>query len=184
MSLRDACRGSASVEIVVMLPLFIILFAGIYHLHALGVLALDNAERARGCAWQFAVQGCEAASTGDLCEGVSVAKDADVKRESDARAAGGDETAAELEKSKSVLDQVADIPILGGLVEALFGEGAVAALRRQTAGFMGEEEVTLQKSYYVVCNTVAKSWSDLMKDQVCAVITGNLGLDGTVVGCE
>jgi len=184
MSLLDDRRGSASVEIVVMLPLFIVLFAGVYHLHSAGSAALVAAEAARGCAWQFAVTGCEDAKRLELCQGASAAKGNDVKSESDARSEAGDETASELEESESVLDKIEDIPILGELVTMLFGEGAVAAAERKVPGFMRSEDVTMARAYYIVCNTVSKSWSDLMKDQVCAVMTDNLGMDGKVLGCK
>jgi hypothetical protein len=177
-------RGSASVEIVVMLPLFIVLFAGVYHLHANGSAALLAAERSRGCAWQFAVSGCEDASKLELCKGAFASKAADVKSESDAQAEGGDGVAAQLEQNKSVLDKVAAIPVIGGLVDMLFGEGALASATQPAPQFMSDEEVGLQKTYYIVCNTVSKSWGDLIKDQVCGVITGQLNMEGRVLGCK
>jgi hypothetical protein len=181
---RARRAGTASVEIVVMLPLFIVLFAAVYHLHATGSAALLAAEQSRACAWQFAVSGCEDASKVELCKGVLASKGADVKGESDARVQGGDEAGAELDRSKSMLDKIEDIPVLGGLVRMLFGEGAVASARADAPRFMKAETVPLEKSYYIVCNTVSKSWGDLIKDQVCAVVTGKLGMEGKVLGCK
>lgn len=180
---RARTRGTASVEIVVMLPLFIIAFAGVYHLHATGSAALVAAERARGCAWQYAVNGCESAAKAELCKHARAAKGSDVKAESDGRS-GGDEAGAEIERSKSVFDRIEEIPVLNGLVRMLFGEGAVAAARTAAPRFMEKESDELEKTYYIVCNTVSKSWGDLIRDQVCAVVTGKLGLEGRVLGCK
>lgn len=180
----ERTRGTASVEIVVMLPLFVILLAGVYHLHASGSAALVAAERARGCAFQYAVNGCESAEKAELCRDAQAAKGNDVKSESDARSEGGDETSQELARSESILDRVEDIPVLGALVRTLFGEGAVAVARTAAPGFMESEDGSVEKSYYIVCNTVSKGWSELIRDQVCSVVQGPLGLEGRVLGCK
>src|SRR3954453_9582048 len=51
-------RGTASVEVVVMLPVFVILFASGFYLHGLITAAQDAGIAARGCAWAHAVAGC------------------------------------------------------------------------------------------------------------------------------
>lgn len=177
-------RGSASVEIVVMLPVFVILFAGVYHLHASGSAALVAAERARGCAWQYAVNGCESVAKAELCRDAQAAKGDDVKAESDARTEGSDETSEELARNESVFDRIEDIPVLGALVRTLFGEGAVAVARTAAPRFMQRESDSMEKTYYIVCNTVSKGWGDLIRDQVCGVVQGQLGLEGRVLGCK
>lgn len=176
-------RGTASVEIVVMLPLFIVLLAGVYHLHAAGSAALSAHERARGCALQFAVRGCDDVNESELCQGVLAAKASDVDRESATRAQG-DAAAAELARARSILEQVEQIPLLGQLVTTLFGEGALARGERASPRFMEPGTRTHERTYYVVCNTVAKGWGDLLNDQVCALAKGQLGLSGAVLGCK
>lgn len=182
--LRSDARGTASIEIVVMLPLFVLLLLAVYHLHTSGTAALLAAEQSRGCAFQYAVTGCAGVDGLELCKGAYASKGADVKRESDARNRAGDELNRELDRNESILDKVEDIPVLGGLVRMLFGEGALASSEREAPRFMGRESLALRSTYYVVCNTVSKSWEDLMRDQVCAVVTGQLGLKGRVLGCK
>lgn len=57
--LRARCRGAASAEAVVVLPIFIVLFISLFYVRD-QVLAKQAAqERARSCAWLYSWNNCE-----------------------------------------------------------------------------------------------------------------------------
>jgi hypothetical protein len=180
MSVRMRRRGSASVEIVVMLPFFILLLLGVYHLHKVGSAALLATERARGCAFQFAVQGCRDAdkATG-LCAG-ALARTTDQLEQADQTRAGTAQGEALARPALS--DKIEKIPLVGALWAGIFGEGSMADASVDTPLFGKQGTTPLTKSHYMVCNTVAKTWADLRKEQLCGLI-GQLGISGKIFGC-
>ena len=174
-------RGTASVEIVVMLPVFTLLFFGVYHLHQVGSAALTTVERARGCAFEFAALGCEQqAKQAELCRGVVAAKADSVEQADQARHAQGEPGVA-LERP-SISDQIETIPVVGALWTAVFGEGSIASANVAAPLFMTQGEQTLQTQHYMVCNTVTKTWDQLRKEQLCG-LAEQLGMSLRVFGC-
>ena len=68
-------RGTASGEIVVMLPVFILLFFGVMHIHRQGLAQQEAQTAARACAYYFAVNGCtDDAAKHPICEGIDVGR--------------------------------------------------------------------------------------------------------------
>jgi hypothetical protein len=70
---KPACeRGAASVEGVIVLPVFVILFVGLFFVRALTQSRLDADREARRCAWEYSANSCEAIPAGcdDVLKGV------------------------------------------------------------------------------------------------------------------
>jgi len=56
---RRQSRGAASIEAVIVLPVFVILFVGIFFVRDLHASKLRADEQARRCAWLYSAAGCE-----------------------------------------------------------------------------------------------------------------------------
>jgi hypothetical protein len=174
MSLLSAQRGTASVEIAVMLPLFALLIASVLYLHSVGTAALSVHERARGCAWQYAVSGCQASAQGKgLCRDVLALPSDKIAHSA---------SAAQSETS-ALSDKIADVPVIGELWESIFGEGAIAQAKQTTPRLLEDGEQSLQTSYYMVCNTVSKSWAQIRAEQLCG-FASKLNIPAALVGCK
>ncbi len=171
VSLVRCARGTASVEIVVMLPVFIILFLGVMHIHSIGLARQQAQTAARGCAYYFAVNGCtEGAAAAPICKGVDVAKIGDIPNDAPGKK---EDTAA--------IDEVKDWPLVGGLVTQLFGEGSRARSDQTARSFIGHEDRKVTGRFFMVCNTVSQSWSTKIEELLCGVAR-KAGFSG-VPGC-
>lgn len=78
-------RGTASVEVVMMLPFFIIVFFGLYWMHAHYMGRQQAMLRARSCGWVYAAGACEDKKRLTEC----LANDGREKSEGSAQAGGG-----------------------------------------------------------------------------------------------
>lgn len=56
---RFNSRGTASVEAVIVLPVFVILFVGIFFARDLQAAKLASEQQARRCAWEYSYTGCD-----------------------------------------------------------------------------------------------------------------------------
>ncbi len=158
MNLLRCQRGTASVEIVVMLPVFILLFLGVLHIHSAGIGQQEAQSAARACAYYYAVNGCtNDAAAHPVCEGLNVGKAAEAGSVKDAK----DDT--------SVLTEVESWPVLGDALKLLFGEGSRARAERQVQSFVGDGDSKAVGRFYLVCNTVSESWSEKISELLCAV---------------
>ena len=166
--LRTNVRGTASVEIVVMLPVFITLFLATFYLHDLGMAAQRAGVASRSCIWAHAVAGCpdrRPAACDDL-----VLSDAQVGDPEDSEGAQDGSEDVEPNPSKSAFDRLADLPVVGAAIQALFGKGVRITATRSARAFMRSEYVSLSRSNYVVCNTVPATWSEKLDDLKNAVV--------------
>ena len=60
-----ACRrGSMAVEVIVLVPLFALLWQIANILHAVNVRAIHASEETRSCAWRYALRGCKSIPAG------------------------------------------------------------------------------------------------------------------------
>jgi len=66
-SRKSEC-GAANVEAVVALPVFVVLFVGVFFLRTVTGAKLDADQEARRCAWEYSNNGCDAIPRG--CENV------------------------------------------------------------------------------------------------------------------
>ncbi len=172
MSLTTCERGTASVEIVVMLPLFVVLLLGATHVHELGLARQQALSDARGCAFYYAVNGCtEEAAAHPICKGRSPRRGSPLTN---------DEAGQDTKSHHGVIETLGSWQIVDTLVTGLFGQGSSASSVRTVPGFMSRQERKVSGSFYVVCNTVSESWSDKAEDFMCGAaaklsIKGALG---------
>ena len=162
-------RGTASVEVVMMLPFFIMVYAGLHYVHGryLGrELALT---RARACAWAYSKAGCDGPEPPE-CEKPDTGGAAldDPKNNAD----GG---------ALSVINKIGEIPFIGDLVKApfdmLFGDPlaikAYQDVRLPSDPSLGPEVFKVGGAYkgtphyFTLCNTKRKDWGDVAKDIFC-----------------
>lgn len=149
--------GTASIEIAVMLPVFIVLLFGALHLHRVTQTSLAVQQEARACAWQYALSGCRSAGT--LCT----------------QSKPVHEGAADSEK-KGAFSYIASIPVLGSIVAVVFGEAMSAEARGSTPAFMSAGKEDSVATIHLVCNTVSESWEKKIKDALCSMADSALGL--------
>ena len=57
--LRDT-RGAVMAEGVIVLPIFVLTLAAIFHFHSLYAAKLDLSVKSRACAWNYSIHGCRA----------------------------------------------------------------------------------------------------------------------------
>lgn len=151
-------RGTASVEIVVMLPFFLALLGAVFYLHGLAAATQAAGMAARSCAWSYALAGCEG-SLPPICEEIGLGKPEGLRiglpgSELEIKPNG------EMDFDGSWFDAVADIPVLGAVVKGIFGVGKRIKATRKADEFMGDDKEVVTASTYVLCNTKAESWSD------------------------
>jgi hypothetical protein len=145
-------RGTASVEVVMMLPFFIVVFFGIYWMHAHYAGRQQAMLRARSCAWVFAAGACEDKATLDACLKDDGGRSAEKGEKAQGSASGSwpkpdpeqtsgttkEEGAGELEdqqgppakvdgelgtsKTNAVFSKLEGIPLLGSAIKWLFGK--------------------------------------------------------------
>ncbi|MEA2698717.1 MAG: hypothetical protein QOI66_2988 [Myxococcales bacterium] len=59
ITIKREQRGSVAIEMVFVLPLYVLLWLLCNHAYTLYVAAITNIATVRDCAWQFAVNGCK-----------------------------------------------------------------------------------------------------------------------------
>ncbi|MFT3928081.1 MAG: pilus assembly protein [Myxococcales bacterium] len=151
--------GVVSVEIVVMLPVFVALLGAVIYLHqrALAVQAASLA--ARTCAWTYALKGCE----------MPMPKVCDRKLLGSSKGWRVSLPGSQVEFSAdgvdfhgSYFDMIAEIPVFGAAVKSVFGVGERIYATKQTPQFMRSGKETVEASMYVLCNTRAETWTNNM----------------------
>ncbi len=153
---RWSQRGTASIEIVVMLPVFVVILACVFWLHGLGMTLQGVGMSSRGCAWAHALQGCPKALP-PVCGVLGSPLESD----------GG-----KLEEISGTgwFDKLDRIPILNLAVRSVFGHGKKISASQTHTGLAGTEGSTLFSTQYVLCNSVAESWSSKIEDLVKSVV--------------
>jgi hypothetical protein len=146
--------GSASVEAVVVLPFFILIFGGVFLMQGLIAnqqLALVTARR---CAWEYSNNGCtdkppECAEP-DSADGVD--EDNDQVRGVVNKIKGVESTAGK------------SIPVLGSTIEELFGRAFTASARREVPKppLFGSGKSIITGNYYLMCNEPYKDGKDII----------------------
>ena len=161
MRRRANCqRGTASVEIVVMLPVFIALLAATYYVHDVARAGQRALGDARACAYHFVMRGCtpEAAAS-PICSGVQAAT-------TDALDGYDDDTRAH----RSVIDRLEDWPVFGAITEGLFGKAALASAQREHRGFTAARTGAQKHALYMVCNPPAPSFRDRVRELLKSLV--------------
>ena len=173
---KQSVAGTASVEIVVMLPLVITLFAAVYFFYNAGRAELDTKQAARACAWHFVMSGCE--DTGGLCQGL-VPRKGDALGDADNGRAADSRFQSAQERHTGAFAKLENIPLVSGVVTLIFGEGAHATASRKITSFGSESTTT--NTVDLVCNTVSESMKEKVKDALCGMADNLLGMK--VPGC-
>jgi hypothetical protein len=172
MTRRRRNQGTVSVEIVVMLPVMIVLYAAVYHFYALGRAELTTSQSARACAWQYALSGCE--GRGSLCEGLGVTRGGEVEQKEANQSKDPEPEDTRYKRAKDsrepVFDKLEKVPVVRQITQFLFGEVASASASLKTKKFRSDEETRTSNEIYLVCNTVSESWGEKIKDSICSMI--------------
>lgn len=158
-SLLGDDRGTASIEAAVMLPFFILCWAGllyVYHGHG---QKLDASVSARQCAWEYSNNGCRA-----LPEGCRRLSTSEIEQDG----MSGDWLAA-----------VDNIPVIGGLAESIFGEVATVGYSSELTRppMLGGGTVDASGNYTIMCNEEKRDIGDVLHDTLCDQI-GDVGFMG------
>jgi hypothetical protein len=169
MKPRRTHQGSASVEVVVMLPVFVVLFTGIHHVHGVAMARLEARAAARGCAYQFAMAACR-----DLSPAVDLCASAEPLRGAPLDGASGEDA------SNSVLESIEDWPLLGPMVTSVFGESASARAEREAHAYLGDDPTVAVGDLHLVCNTEPRAWNGIAS-HVCEL--ARLALGEELPGC-
>lgn len=143
-SSRVRCRGAASVEAVVVLPIFLVLFISLFYVRD-QVLAKQAAqEQARTCAWLYSWNNCNAQGMPAECEGVVTDNPMLGEVPSEVTdALGGDSFFADIVAG-----------MIEPVLEVAFGSSADAKVTRDVARplLYGGETSTVVGKYHIACN--------------------------------
>lgn len=173
---RRQKRGTASVEVVVMLPFFILVYAGVYYMHGHYSGRQQAMLTARTCAWSFAAAGCPKSGEEDFKRCLSPKGDgADLlELPADDSPPPTHDPDGVGSKVGHALDTIQKIPVLGDAVGWLFGRplgaSATQLVQLPRPAVSNTERIAVTGRYYTMCNSTPKSWSTLAKDIFCSVL--------------
>ena len=165
---RSAQRGAAAVEAVIVLPVFVIVFLGLFYVRDQAIVTQQAEQQARSCAWLYSAQDCEGAIPAG-CEGVLTRADARDMAPPDLTGKL-DEQVNRLKEGKSVNggDVVMGIigPTIGNALEAAFGNATEAKTSRQVSrsALFGPGQKTINGQYRLACNLHPTTLEDVAKD--------------------
>jgi hypothetical protein len=151
-----SCRGVASVEAVVVLPVFVIIFISLFYLRDLAVTKQAAEEHARTCAWLYSAKDCEG-EVPEGCGDVLAPASAPSVIAPDVEEAFN-EGVKDLEKGKTPsggkLVSGAIAPLIGSALEAAFGRAIEADARHtvEKPALFGGGQRTVQGRYHLACN--------------------------------
>jgi len=156
-------RGVATVEAVVVLPVFVIIFISLFYVRDIAVSKQAAEEHARTCAWLYSAQDCEGAiPTG--CDDVLTNAPApsiiapDVGKAFhdglDALEQGAKDGKAPSRATGGKLVSGAIAPLLGSALEAAFGRAIDAKTEHpvQRPELFGGGQRAIQGHYHLACN--------------------------------
>jgi hypothetical protein len=163
---REKNTGAASLEAVMVLPIFLLIFAGVLYVERLSETKQRALVEARRCAWQYADAGCDPKKIPEGCEDVLQ------------YAAGlSDDNALTDNESGGVLDGLEDIPFIGPFIEGLFGNALTARANRniRKPPILGQETVSINGYYYLMCNEKKLDILDVVTSAFCGTVGSQLG---------
>jgi hypothetical protein len=173
--LRDT-RGAAYTEVIVMMPVFISLFAGIGFFHHLYSARMDAGTLARRCAWAYANGGCDAVPAG--CEGVTRGS----APPTSPSPAQGDVDEARGQVAQ--LDDEMPMPAASSILDAILGTTTTTRADEQVPmpQWIGGGERPATCRYAVACNERERTLGSLVRDAFCGKVS-SMGFGG-VFGCN
>ena len=153
---RGARRGAASVEAVVVLPVFVILFVSLIFVQR-QALARRSAElKARTCAWQYSMNNCSQVPPG--CDDILDAQQGEARIPDEITEALGDGPVGAVGRTITTF--------LQPMLDAAFGR-AVTATTEQSfprPRLYGGETGVEHGRYHLACNLERKELLDVAKD--------------------
>ena len=143
------------VEAVIVLPLLIFLLAAGSHMATLYQAKQKVLVTARGCAWQYADGGCQQKKQSEECtypDGGPVSDE--------------DGTRAKLEQTApSGIEKIGRLPLIGSLIDAVFGTTTEVAASREVEGRLGDDEPhVVAGRFFLMCNEEPRTGKELAKD--------------------
>jgi hypothetical protein len=162
---RARTRGTASIEAVIVIPVFIALFIGVAYVSRVAELGQSAEMTARSCAWLYSAQNCKGVPPG--CEGYLRARTA--------VSTGGNKVDDALHGGKNSLPHGSSAQnfvsgVVGSLLESAiqdaFGrtlDASVPAATDQPELF-GGKTVTVTGNYNLACNLAPTTLGDVAKD--------------------
>ncbi|HKY34634.1 MAG TPA: TadE family protein [Polyangiaceae bacterium] len=149
-------RGVATVEAVVVLPVFVIIFISLFYVRDIAVTKQAAEEHARTCAWLYSALDCEGAIPAG-CDDVLteapaasvIAPDVDKAFNEGLDALKSGETPS---GGKLVSDAI--VPLVGSALEAAFGRAIEANTVHpvERPGLFGGGQRTVKGRYHLACN--------------------------------
>lgn len=148
MGTRASQRGVASVEAVIVLPIFVLLFVGMMYFGKLTLARADAEAEARSCAWSYSMNNCREVPAG--CEVPSNAPPSASNPLAEAIKNGR----GALEEKTSTLVATIVSTLLGSAVnEALGGSRVTTASRAvERPPLLGGNTKTVTGKYRLACN--------------------------------
>ena len=153
---HNSCRGTASVEAVIVLPVFIIIFVSVFYVRG-QVFSRQAAEtKARTCAWAYSMKNCSEIPPG--CEGVLQV------------VSGAGQVDGKIEKALSGATGGLVGPVIAKVLEpalkAAFGRSLDASTQEsyQRPALYGGGTATSSGSYHLACNLTPETALEVAKD--------------------
>lgn len=154
-------EGTASIEAVIMLPFFIIVWGLLLFAVDVYKHKIDAGIQARDCGWSYAQSGCE--TVPPSCQEAP----GDPVAVSDVAGSG--------ELASSVDDVPVSIPVIGdllnGLVDTIFGEMKRAQHVNdvQRPQVLGASTVHTRGAFAIMCNERPRTIGEMARDMVCSI---------------
>lgn len=160
---RTKIQGAAYLEAVIILPTFILIFAGVLFVQHLWEVRQTALITARRCAWQYSSSGCRESPPG--CEGVVSSRGS----------SDGDEQTSRLIKGK-MLAGLKELPVIGTAIEGLFG-GALNSSASNTVTrptVLGGGAARVKGDFYLLCNEREREMKEVLKTMFFGFVCKNL----------
>jgi hypothetical protein len=166
-------RGAATVEAVIMLPVFVFMLLAVQHEARLYVTALRATSTARRCAFGHAMSGCVRVPEG--CPGVGTRTTGtadDISKEADEEAAVALGVASRIGRP---FGSLSSFPILGGALTGLFGERTETRVQGSFEGHLpGDRDERHVTGYYVLACNVAPREGGAVADELFGTLMDGL----------
>jgi len=154
-------RGTATIEAVMALLVFVLIWAGIHYMGGLYEAQLRTESEARTCAWLISAGACEVEIQGcstKMEDGDAGGKETALQEAAQSQSTGGTVAGAVAQK---VLDSL----------DALFGRNAEMTVGAEVTRpeLLGGKTAGVSSSYRLPCNTKARNTDDLSFDLMDAL---------------
>jgi hypothetical protein len=155
---KARARGAASVEAVVVLPIFLVLFISVFYVRDQVLTKQAAQERARTCAWLYSANNCEFDEKLMPAECKDVVVEAPIG--SDAAKAATDKLTGD-GFFHDVVSKLIDTAL-----EDAFGRAIDVKVQREVARptLYGGKSTTLSGDYHLACNLKPKTKLDVATD--------------------